>query len=87
MRNERLGEMPLCNLMVQFIMKFSSELASIWRMTGKMWRCMGRIVEKAGCSCLGKKIQMVKAVEVEKKRRKQPTADYQWSLKVANFMY
>lgn len=56
-------------------------------MTGKIWRHVGRIVEKTGCSCLGKKIQMVKAVRVERKRRKQTIADSQWNLKVAKFMY
>lgn len=48
---------------------------------------MGRIVELTGCGCLGRKIQMVEAVRVERKRRKQTIADNQWHLKVANFMY
>lgn len=48
---------------------------------------MGRIVEKTGCGCLERKIQMVKAVRVERKRRKQTIADNQWNFKVANFMY
>lgn len=48
---------------------------------------MGRIVEKSGCGCLGRKIQMVEAAGVERKRRKQTIADNQWNLKVANLMY
>lgn len=63
------------------------QLASVWRMAGKIWRHMGRIVKKTGCACLERKIQMVKAVRVERKRRKQAIVDDHWNLKVANFMY
>lgn len=87
MGNERLGEMPLCKLTVQSLMKSSAELSSIWRTTGKTWRHMGRIVEESGWGCLGRKIQMVKAVRVERKRRKQTIVDNQWNLKVADFMH
>lgn len=49
-------------------MKSSAELASVWRMTGKIWMCTYRIVEKSGCCCLEMKIEMVKAVGVERER-------------------
>lgn len=87
MGNERLGERPLHKLTVPSLMKSSAELALIWRMTWKIWKHMGRIVEKSGCGCLGRKIQMVEAAGVERKRRKQTIADNQWNLKVANLMY
>lgn len=87
MGNERLGEMPLCKSTVQSRMETSAELASVWRMTGKIWRHMGRIVERSECGCLGRKIQMVKAVGVERKSREQTIVDNQWNLKVANFRY
>jgi len=87
MGNERLGDTPLCKFTVWFLMKSSSELASIWRMAGKLWRHVSRIVEKTGWGCVGRKIQMVTAVRVERKRRKQTTVDNQWNLKIANFMY
>lgn len=68
-------------------MKFSAKLASIWRMVGKIWMCMYRIVEKSGCCCLGMKIRMAKAVGVETERKKQIIVDNQRNLKAANFIY
>lgn len=71
--NERVGETPLCKLTVESLMKSSAELASVWRMTGKTWRHMGRIVEKSRCGCFPP--QVVRTVGVERKRRKQTIAD------------
>lgn len=47
-------------------MQSSAELASIWRVTGEIWMCRYRIVEKSGHCCLGMKIQMVKVVGVDR---------------------